>query len=207
MVCYRKSRRANRKANRKNRKNTRRNNAMRKVYMMGGGNANSTGPAPVTYNLAGSAPSNMNLAQGQQYLSYHTNQHGGQAPLSEITDSTLPQALRASARLDPLDGYFADIRGLRDPNQMGAGRRKRRNTRKNRKNTRKGRKGNRKNRRCWSRRRRNNMMGGGAVYNPDPASVSAPGLLLDPGLEAKAVRGMNPEWYLAEDPNSFTPKA
>ena len=211
MVCYRKSRRANRKANRKNRKNTRRNNAMRRNNMMGGGNANSTGPAPVTYNLAGSAPSNMNLAQGQQYLSYHTNQHGGQAPLSEVTDSVLPQELRASARLDPLDGYFADIRGLRDPNQMGAGRRKRRNTRKNRKNrknTRKGRKANRKNRRCWTRRnRRNNMMGGGAVYNPEPASTSAPGLLLDPGLEAKAVRGMNPEWYLAEDPNSFTPKA
>lgn len=229
-----------RKANRKNRKNTRRN--WRRNNMMGGGNANSTGPAPVTYNLAGSAPSNMNLAQGQQYLSYHMNQHGGEAPLSQITDSTLPQELHASARILPLDGYFADIRGLRDPNQMGAGRR-RRNTRRNRKNTRKNRKGNRKNtRRCWSRRnnmmggrptmaprpprphtpprypikrpnknnrrsRRNNMMGGGAVYNPDPASTSAPGLLLDPGLEAKAVRGMNPEWYLAEDPNSFTPKA
>jgi hypothetical protein len=50
------------------------------------------------------------------------------------------------------------------------------------------------------------MRGGGAVYNTDPASTSAPGLLLDPALEAKAVRGMNPEWYLAEDPKAFTPK-
>jgi hypothetical protein len=50
------------------------------------------------------------------------------------------------------------------------------------------------------------MRGGGAVYNTNPASTAAPGLLLDPALEAKAVRGMNPEWYLAEDPKAFTPK-
>jgi hypothetical protein len=57
------------------------------------------------------------------------------------------------------------------------------------------------------RRRRNNMMGGAAIYNTDPASTTAPGLLLDPDMEARAVRGMNPEWYLAKDPNSFTPRS
>lgn len=212
----RNTRRANRK-NRKDRKNTRRN--------MHGGNAiaNATGPAPVNYNLAGSSPSQMSLAQGNQYAGYHMNQHGGVAPYpGEVVGSGLPAELHASARTLPLDGYFNDIRGLKDPNQMGAGRR----GRKNRKASRKGRKAERKNRKAsrkvyrkstrkngrkGSRRNRRNtrrnMAGGGAVYNSEPASVSAPGLLLDPATEAKAIRGMNPEWYLAPDPNAFTPKA
>jgi hypothetical protein len=211
-------RRSTRRNTRRNRRNTRRNrrtnrrNTRRTLYrrnnMMGGSNsnANSTGPAPVNYGLAQTAPSAMSLAQGNQFASYHTNQHGGEAPLSQITDSTLPQELHASARTTPLDGYFNDIRGLRDPNQMGAGRRRRRNnittgnimatmrrmvTRRN----------------MNMRRRRNNMMGGAATYNFDPASTSAPGMLLDPSTEAKAIRGMNPEWYLAKDPNSFTPRS
>lgn len=213
MANNRKSRRNTRRANRKNRKNTRRN-------MRGGSNGNSTGPAPVNYSLAGSSPSQMSLAQGNQFAGYHMNQHGGVAPYpGEVVSSGLPADLRATARIEPLDGYFADIRGLRDPNQMGAGRRKgrkasrkgrkasrkdRKSTRKStRKATRKGRKANRKNRKSTRR----NMRGGAAVYNPEPASASAPGLLLDPAMEAKAIRGMNPEWYLAPDPNAFTPKA
>lgn len=208
--------RANRRNTRRNRRNTRRNrrnnrrNTRRMLYrrnnMMGGanGNANSTGPAPVNYNLAQTPTAQMSLAQGNQFASYHTNQHGGEAPYPQmVTDSTLPQELHASARTLPLDGYFNDIRGLRDPNQMGAGRRRRRNnanimgalrrmvTRRN----------------MNMRRRRNNMMGGAAIYNTDPASTSAPGLLLDPSMEARAIRGMNPEWYLAKDPNSFTPRS
>jgi hypothetical protein len=144
----------------------------------------------------------MSMAQGNQFASYHTNQHGGEAPYPEqVVGSTLPMELHASARTQPLDGYFNDIRGLRDPNQMGAGRRRRRNnmmaalrrmvTRRN----------------MNMRRRRNNMMGGAATYNFDPASTSAPGLLLDSAMEAKAIRGMNPEWYLAKDPNSFAPRS
>ena len=205
-MANRKNRRNTRRANRKNRKNTRRN-------MRGGSNGNATGAAPVNYNLAGSAPSQMSLAQGNQYAGYHMNQHGGVAPYpGEVVNSTLPQELHASARTTPLDGYFNDIRGLKDPNQMGAGRRRRgrKGSRKGRKASRKGRKGSRKgsrrNRRN-TRRNRRNMSGGGGIYNPEPASVSAPGLLLDPATEAKAIRGMNPEWYLAPDPNAFTPKA
>jgi hypothetical protein len=134
----------------------------------------------------------MNLAQGQQYLSYHTNQHGGEAPYpQQVVGSTLPVELHGSARTLPLDGYFNDIRGLKDPNQMGAGRRRR------------GRKAHGRRRKT----RRNNMMGGAATYNFDPASTTAPGLLLDPSMEARAVRGMNPEWYLAPDPNAFTPRS
>jgi hypothetical protein len=195
--------RANRRNTRRNRRNTRKNrrtnrrNTRRILYrrnnMMGGAtNANSTGPAPVNYGLAQTAPAAMSLAQGNQFASYHVNQHGGEAPLSQITYSTLPQELHASARTLPLDGYFNDIRGLKDPNQMGAGRRK----------GRKGRFAGRK-----SRKGRKTMKGGAATYNFHPASTTAPGLLLDADMEARAVRGMNPEWYLAKDPNSFTPRS
>jgi hypothetical protein len=162
----------------------------------------------------------MNLAQGRQYESYHMNQHGGMAPLSQISNSTLPQELHASARTTPLDGYFNDIRGLRDPNQMGAGRRTRRGRKASRK-ARKGRKGTkaRKASRKGTKARkasrkgrkgrkasRKMMYGGGPIYNMDPASTKAPGMLLDPAMESRAVRGMNPEWYLAEDPKAFNPK-
>lgn len=173
--------------------------------MNGGASGENLSPAGVNDSLAGSSPSTMSLAQGRQYESYHMNQHGGMAPLSAISDSTLPQELHASARTVPLDGYFNDIRGLRDPNQMGAGRRGRKGrkgSRKSRKGSRKSRKGSRKSRKA-SRR---TMRGGAATYNFNPADTSAPGLLLDPALEAKAVRGMNPEWYLAEDPKAFIPK-
>jgi hypothetical protein len=194
------NRKNTRRNTRRNRRNTRRNMRRNRRIMCGGAAANSIGTAPVDYRLAGSAPSQMSLAQGQQYESYHMNQHGGQGgPYpSAVLSGGLPQELHASARILPLDGYFNDIRGLKDPNQMGAGRRRRRAGRKSRKG-RKGRKG--------RKSRRNNMMGGAAVYNDNPASTSAPGLLLDPALEAKAIRGMNPEWYLAEDPNSFAPKS
>jgi hypothetical protein len=62
----------------------------------------------------------------------------------------------------------------------------------------------RKNNNMSMRRRRNNMnMMGGAVFSP--ALTSAPGLLLPPGLEAKAVSGMNNEWKLAENARAFAP--
>ena len=205
--------------------------------MMGGGN-NSTGPAPVGYGLAQTPEAAIGLAQGRQYAGYHMNQHGGEAPYpQQVVGSTLPLELHGSARIEPLDGYFNDIRGLKDPNQMGAGRRRRNNMKggrranensnpspppppaQNIKNNippappappsnpmpqgggrRKGRKG----RKTLSRR---NMRGGASLNNTDPASTTAPGLLLDPATEARAVRGMNPEWYLAPDPNSFTPRS
>lgn len=190
----RNTRRANRRNTRRNRRANRRNTrrvCYRRNNMMGGAGINSTGPAPVGYGLAQTPPAAMSLAQGNQFASYHTNQHGGEAPYpQQVVGSTLPQELHASARIDPLDGYFNDIRGLKDPNQMGAGRRRRRGQRRRR-----------------TVRRRKAMRGGAAVYNDNPASTSAPGLLLDPAMEARAVRGMNPEWYLAPDPNAFTPKA
>lgn len=55
-----------------------------------------------------------------------------------------------------------------------------------------------------SRRR---MMGGAAMTPMATAQdYSAPGQLLSPQGEARAMMGMNPEWKLATDPNSFAPK-
>jgi len=58
-----------------------------------------------------------------------------------------------------------------------------------------------------SSRRRKNMMGGAAMTPLATAQdYSAPGQLLSPQGEARAMMGMNPEWKLATDPNSFAPK-
>ena len=200
------NRKNTRRNTRRNRRNTRRNRRCwtrrswnRRTTMMGGGDMS---PANVNDSLAGSGPSQNNLAQGEQYASFHRNQHGGMAPYpAEVTNSLLDESLRASARVLPTDQYIRDVAGLRDPGVDGmmGGKRKRKGASKRK--GRKGRKGT-KGRKGKGRKQR----GGGAVYNPMPASTSAPGLLLSPGDEAKAVRGMNPEWYLAEDPKSFAPK-
>ena len=56
-------------------------------------------------------------------------------------------------------------------------------------------------------RRRKVMMGGAAMSPFSMAQdYSAPGELLSPQAEARAMMGMNPEWKLATDPNSFAPK-
>lgn len=197
------------------RKNRRNNNmSMRRrrnnINMMGG---EYSMPAPVNDNSM-NGPSNMSLNQGQQYADFHKNQHGGSlvgGPYPGIVteQSLIPANMAASARVAPLNAALNEIRGMSDQaggrrrrrNTMRKGRKNRKNSRKNRRNTmRKGRK-NRKNT-MRRNRRRNNMMGG-AVLNP--ASVSAPGLLLPSGLEAKAVSGMNAEWRLAENPRAFAP--
>ena len=48
---------------------------------------------------------------------------------------------------------------------------------------------------------------GGAGYQTGPSqSYDAPGMLLSPAMENKALMSMNPEWRLAENPSSFAPK-
>lgn len=47
---------------------------------------------------------------------------------------------------------------------------------------------------------------GGAHSLSNAADYGSPGMLLSPGAEARALAGMNPEWKLATDPTSFTPK-
>lgn len=207
------SRRNRRNTMRRNRKNRRANTMRRnrRNNMMGG---EYSMPATVNDNSM-NGPRDMSLAQGQQYADFHKNQHGGGLvggpfPGSVTDESLISPDMATSARVAPLNAALNEIRGMKD---QAGGRRRRRNTmrkgRKNRKNSRKNRKGSRRNnmmggkrRRNSMRRRRNNMMGG-MVLNP--ASVSAPGLLLSPGQEAKALSGMNAEWKLAENPRAFAP--
>lgn len=177
-MASRKMRRTSRK-NRKQRKS--RNRRMR------------GGMAPINHSLAGSSASNLSLGQGQQYASYHTAQHGGQAPLSAIDGSVLPQELHASAGVLPTFGYMAGIQGLRDPGQTGGRRR-----------ASKGRKSRRVSKRKSTRRSRR-QSGGNFVMAP--ADIGAPDMLLDGKAATNALKGMNPEWALASDPKAFIPKA
>ena len=172
--------------------------------------------APVKYHLAGSWPSRMSLGQGTDYFKYHVGQHGGRnrrhrggmgydsnmggAPMSAITNSTLPQNLRMAAHIDGIDKAIADVRPLKDPNQMG-GRRgsKRRGGASKRRSGASKRRGSRK---CWgmSRRKGNRKSGrksrrstrrrGGSMgYAPFPNK----GMLLDSPREY-AQAGLNPQW-------------
>ena len=197
---------------------SRKNRNQRRNRMYGGA-AVTLAPMDVNESLAGSSPSQMNLAQGGQYGSFHANQHGGMAPLSAITDSLLPKDLASSARTLPLDKYISDVAPLRDPGQggqMGGRRRRTRNSRGRFTKRRAGRKGTKRHGRKSTKRkgRKRNasgrflkMRGGAAQPGLDlAASADAPGMLLDARTEASAMRGMNPEWSLAPNPNSFAPR-
>ena len=205
--------------NRNNRKN-------RRTNRMYGGAAYVSAPMPLSESLAGSSPSQMNIAQGKQYDSFHMNQHGGMGPYpSSVVDSLLPSDMAASARVTPLNTYINDVKGLRDPGQEAQMGGRRRMTRRNlrtarriiRRNGRTLRRMVRRDRRMMRRATRRNArnsrgrfmkMRGGAVQPALDlaASADAPGMLLDAGGEARAVRGMNPEWTLAPNPNSFAPR-
>jgi hypothetical protein len=173
---------------RRNNMTMRRNNMMRR--MMYGGYESV--PAPTVGNSMASMEA-QSLAQGQQFAALHKNQHGGAGldagpfPGAVLSPSVLPENLHASARVAPLDAAIKEIQGLKD---QSGGRRRRRGSKKSKK-TRKGRKG---------RKQR------GGMYSLENAqSVSAPGMILPPSLESKALSGMNSEWKLAENPNAFAP--
>ena len=144
------------------------------------------------------------VAQGQQFGDLTKNMHGGMGVYpGAVVDSTLPQNLHASARLVALDRAYSEISGLQD-----GGRRRRRASRKGRKASRKGRKASRKGRKASRKSRKGRKASrkgrkqrGGALGF---ASTDAPGMLLDASQTARA--GLNPEWKLAENPNSFSPQ-
>ncbi len=184
------SRRGSRKT-----KRTVRRTQRRRTHRRRGGEQAIRG-APVNYSLAGNWSSRMSLGQGDDFFKYHEGQHGGEAPFpGGVTNSMLPAALRGPAHLDGIDKAIADVRPLRDDNQMGGRRRRRRSTKSRRthkkrggkRHAKKSHKKSRKSRRL-SRRRR----GGALGYAP----VSAPGMLLS-GPRAYAEAGLNPEWKTA----------
>lgn len=161
-----------------------------------GGAMPSMVPAGVTQNPMLS-PSSASLAQGKDYQNIHMGQHGGAyVPMSgaPVGDTgVLDASLRATARIGPTDGAFQAIQGMSD--QSGG----RRRSRRSKKSSRRSKKSSRR-----SKRSRRSMRGGFSA-NLRPGNASAPGALLPPSMEARAVGGMNPEWKLAENPASFAP--
>jgi len=183
---------------------------------------------------SGGSPMEMSLGQGKNYLDIHKGQHGGMAPVG--TTGMLDDSLRATARIGVLDESLQQIQGMSDQSGGARRRRGRKGlvqgvgkklkslagtlkrslmglksiprklmssfrTRK----TMMGGKRRRKNNMMSGRRK--NMMGGAAMTPFSTAQdYSAPGELLSPQGEARAMMGMNPEWKLATDPNSFAPK-
>ncbi len=112
----------------------------------------------------------------------------GPFPGAVISPSVLPENLHASARVAPLDAAIKEIQGLKD--QSGGGKKRR---------------GSRKGRKARKTRRGRKSYRGGAYSLENAQSVSAPGLILPPRLEAQALSGMNAEWKLAENPKAFAP--
>jgi hypothetical protein len=53
--------------------------------------------------------------------------------------------------------------------------------------------------------RRMRQRGGSHFSLSQAQDYSAPGMLLSPSAEARALGGMNPEWKLASDPTAFVP--
>ncbi len=194
---------------RKNRKSThRKNRRMNYRKMYGGDPASTTGDSMSEMQA-------QSLAQGQQFAGYHVNQHGGAGALEGgpfpgvvVQPSLIPSNMMNAARVAPLNAALDAIANMKDPGQAGGRRRNRKGSRKHRKANRKNRRAgcprkDRKNRRNTRKGRRN--MRGGVWSTSDAQSVSASGMLLSPSLEAKALSGMNAEWKLAENPNSFAP--
>jgi hypothetical protein len=189
----------------------------RRHHRMRGGDSTpaSTGGDPMKGMMAQS------LAQGQQYANMHAAQHGG-GPLDAgpfpgaVTEqSLLPANLATAARVAPLNAALNAIANMKDPGQAGGARRGRKGrkasrkgrkaSRKGRKASRKGRKATRKGRKASRKNRKTRRMRGGAAYMSNPASVTAPGMLLEGSQLKAALSGMNAEWKIAENPNAFAP--
>jgi hypothetical protein len=189
----------------------------RRHHRMRGGDSSpaSTGGNPMAGMMAQS------LAQGQQFAKMHAAQHGGGGldagpfPGAVTEQSLIPANLAAAARVAPLNAALNAIANMKDPGQAGGARRGRKGrkatrkgrkaTRKGRKATRKGSKATRKGSKASRKNRKTRRMRGGAAYDSNPASVNAPGMLLDGSQMGKALSGMNAEWKLAENPAAFAP--
>lgn len=193
----------------------------------------SGGAAPLTdTSMVGS--SKMNLAQGTDYASIHKGQHGGMAPVGYT--GMLDDSLRATARIGVLDESMQAIQGMSDQSggfHKAFTRRLKRGvkrgvtkvkgmfkklksklvgpksySRKFMNLFRKKRGGARRSRKMAAllKNMRKKMRGGSAVTLAGAQDYSAPGMLLSPADEARALSGMNPEWKLATDPTAFAPK-
>ena len=151
-----------------------------------------SGGAPASVDdTSMNGPSRLSLAQGGDYAAIHAKQHGGMAPVGYT--GVLDDSLRATARIAVLDESMSAIQGMSD--QAGGGRRKK---------GKKAKKFTHKNIMAMLKKL-NKRQRGGAYALAQAQDYSAPGMLLSPSAEARALGGMNPEWKLASDPTSFVP--
>lgn len=160
-----------------------------------------------TCAMRGGNPMNQSLAQGMEYAKIHANQHGGAAVSLAAAapvgyTGMLDDSLRAIARIAPLDQAVNQIQGMSD--QSGGGKRKAKKQRLG--FTKKALTQKLKAMRSRFMKMVGKMTRGRKMFGGAPADYGAPGMLLSPAMEAKALAGMNPEWKLATDPQSFAPK-
>ena len=152
--------------------------------------------APLNYSLEPQS-----LRQGQQFLDYHQGQHGGNAPLSAITNSALEGALRQSAHLNGLDKAYADIAGLSD--QQGGRRRQttrakkhgKKHGKKHNKRSKKGGKRSKKHSKRSKKHGRTRRHKRGGSHELEFAPFPSKGMLLSGSQYSQA--GLNPEWKSA----------
>ena len=173
--------------------------------------------APLNQSLADSTSAKLSLAQGGDYESYHSAQHGGVADYGHAFDIMSDKNMLSSSMSDGQLNAIQDVRGLRDdqPQPLSAtiaapgtvsggptgscgtmqgGRRRRRRV--SRRKGRKGRKGQKKGRKSQKQQKqqggRKRRQGGGGSLGYAP--VGAPGLLLD-DKNAYTQAGLNPDYY------------
>jgi len=145
------------------------------------------------------------LSQGQDFSKMHEGQHGGFAPLNET--GMLSSDLRASAHLTALDQSYNEIAGMKDQSggRSTRGGKKTRRTMFGGKKTRRTMLGGKKSRRTMlggKRRRLSKRRTHGGASEGAPVVNSGDQLILP---SSTTLPNLNPEWKLAEDPNSFVP--
>ena len=77
--------------------------------------------APLADSLYGSSSSQMSLAQGQDYESYHQAQHGGAAPYGQAFTIMSDPNMLSSSMSDGQLNAITEVRGLRDAQPPGLG--------------------------------------------------------------------------------------
>jgi hypothetical protein len=163
--------------------------------------------APVADSLYGSSSSQMSLAQGGDFESYHAAQHGGMADYGKAFDIMSDGNMLSSSMSSGQLNAITEVRGLSDAQppslgptpaspgttnggptgscgSMAGGRRRRRSHKKSRKG--------KKSRRNQRSQKQQKQQGGHAALGYAP--VGAPGLLLD-NNRAYTQAGLNPEFY------------
>ena len=75
--------------------------------------------APLSYSLAGDWSSKMSLDQGQDFLKYHANQHGGEAPYPQaLQGDAIPSSMVGPSMSTGYYRAFQDVAGLKDASPM-----------------------------------------------------------------------------------------